>query len=89
MTNIKNRLVLRVEVSETEKIIPTSLGPVIPFEVILTTVFSMTCELLKGKKNSFCDFRGQNLFGRKEFLHCIPRSFSFFLISLILPGNSA
>lgn len=50
MTNIKNRLVLRVEVSEAERIIPTSLGPVIPFEVILTTVFSMTCELLKGKK---------------------------------------
>lgn len=62
MTNVKNRLVLRVEVSETEKIIPTSLGPVIPFEVILTTVFSMTCELLKGKKNSFCDFRGFCLF---------------------------
>ena len=59
MTNVKNRWVLRVEVSETEKIIPTSLGPVTPFEVILTTVFSMAYELLKGKKkNSFCDFRG-------------------------------
>lgn len=34
MTNVKNRLVLRVEVSRAEKIIPTSLGPVIPFEVI-------------------------------------------------------
>lgn len=50
MTNVKNRLVLRVEVSETEKIIPTSLGPVTPFEVILTIVFSMAYELLKGKK---------------------------------------
>lgn len=53
MTNVKNRWVLRVEVSETEKIIPTSLGPVTPFEVILTTVFSMAYELLKGKKKKF------------------------------------
>lgn len=58
MTNVKNRLVLRVEVSETEKIIPTSLGLVIPFEVILTTVFSMTYELLKGGKIHFVIFRG-------------------------------
>lgn len=58
MTNVKKRLVLRVEVSETEKIIPTSLGPVTPFEVILTTVFSMDMNFWREKKISFCDFRG-------------------------------
>lgn len=71
MTNVKNRLVLRAEVSETEKIIPTSLGPVIPFEVILTTVFSMTYELLKGKKIYFVILEG--------FVSFLLEIFSFIL----------
>lgn len=45
MTNVRNRLAVRAEVSETQTVIPTSLGPVIPFEVVLTTVFSMTYKL--------------------------------------------